>query len=154
PSGTGIDPLVDRGGKCFCIVGVETFSNCGLANHNMIIAPMKILSTAFHSEFPVWTLPDWAVDELKTHFPGFQIVKLTSSERIKDEAADADILLAAFVKEQQIEAAKRLKWIHAPSAGLEAVLIPRVINSDILVSNSRGVHAISMSEHTMALILA
>src|SRR5262245_778808 len=105
---------------------------------------MKILSTAFYRE-SVWTLPDWAVDELRGLFPDARIVKLTSTDRILTEIADTDFLLAAFINESQVQAARRLKWIHSPSAGLDGLLIPAVVHGDIVVSNSRGVHAIPMA---------
>ncbi|MFP3457869.1 hypothetical protein R0J89_16635, partial [Psychrobacter sp. SIMBA_152] len=32
-----------------------------------------------------------------------------------------------------------LKWIHTSSIGVDPLLTPEIVNSDILVSNSRGV---------------
>jgi phosphoglycerate dehydrogenase-like enzyme len=115
---------------------------------------MKILSTSYYDEFPIWTLPDWAVEELRTNFPDFEIVKLTSRDRLFDELPETDILFAWAVREDQIRAAKRLKWIHTGMAGLNWILIPTVVNSDILVSSSKGVHAIPIAEHTISLMLA
>ncbi len=114
---------------------------------------MKILSISFHDEFDAWTLPEWAAQELRNTFPGFEVVRLTSKERIMEEIPDADVLLAWLVRPQQILAAKKLKWIHTNTAGVSWVLIPEVVNSDIIVSNSKGVHAISIAEHTIALML-
>lgn len=115
---------------------------------------MKILSTSYYEEFPAWTLPDWAVDELRTRFPDFEVVKLTSKEHIFEELPDTDVLLAWSVREDQIRAARKLKWIHTGMAGLNWILIPAVIESDIIVSSSKGIHAIPIAEHTMALLLA
>src|SRR5688572_1325915 len=114
---------------------------------------MKILSTSYHEEFPAWTLPDWAVDEVRQTFPDFDVVKLTSRERVLQELSDTDILLTWAVRPEHVAAAKKLKWIHTGMAGLGWILIPEVVNSDILVSNSKGVHAITIAEHTMALML-
>lgn len=115
---------------------------------------MKILSNSYYEEFPAWTFPDWAVDELRSRFPGFDVVKLTSRERLFDELPDTDILLAWAVRPEQIAAAKKLKWIHTGMAGLNWLLIPEVVNSDIIVSSSKGVHAIPIAEHTIAVMLA
>ncbi|WP_418627276.1 D-2-hydroxyacid dehydrogenase [Anaerosinus sp.] len=49
--------------------------------------------------------------------------------------------------------APRLKWIHALSAGVDELLIPDLIESDIILTNSRGIHGIPMAEHVMAMIL-
>lgn len=49
--------------------------------------------------------------------------------------------------------AKRLRWIHALSAGVEALLIPELVDSNILLTNSRGIHGIPMAEHVLAMML-
>jgi phosphoglycerate dehydrogenase-like enzyme len=114
---------------------------------------MKILSTTYHEEFPAWSFPAWCAEELREKFPDFEIVRLTSPERIMQELPDTDILFAFQLRPEQIQAASKLKWIHTGIAGLTWILIPEVVNSDIIVSNSKGVHAIPMAEHTLALML-
>lgn len=49
--------------------------------------------------------------------------------------------------------ARNLKWLHAFSAGMEKVLTPELKASDIIVSNSSGVHAIPIAEHVLGFIL-
>ena len=115
---------------------------------------MKILSTAFHPEFPAWCLPDWSVEEITSVFPDIEFVKLTSTDRILDEIRDADVLFAWKLTDQAFHAAEKLKWIHTGMSGMTWLLTPPVVASDILVSNSKGVHARIMGEHAMALILA
>lgn len=68
---------------------------------------MKILSTTYHHEFPAWTFPDWAVEELKQKFPDTEVVKLTSRERVLDEISNTDILLTWLVRPAEIAAAKK-----------------------------------------------
>src|SRR4029453_14299814 len=89
---------------------------------------MKILSTTYHPEFPAWTLPDWAVDELKQRFTDTEVVKLQSRERVLDEISNADVLLTWLVHPAEIAAAKKLRWIHTGMSGLSFILIPEVIN--------------------------
>ncbi len=115
---------------------------------------MKILSTAFHPEFAHWNLPDWCAGEIMDTFPDVQVVKLTSADRILEEIRDTDVLFAWRVTEEAFAAAEKLRWIHTGMAGLTWILIPPVIESAVVVSNSKGVHAQIMGEHAMALILA
>lgn len=49
--------------------------------------------------------------------------------------------------------AKRLKWVHALSAGVDQLLSPELVNSDIILTNSRGIHGIPMAEHVLAMML-
>lgn len=50
--------------------------------------------------------------------------------------------------------APKLKWIHALSAGVENIITPAVQSMDAIVTNSRGIHGIPVSEHVFALMLA
>lgn len=54
-----------------------------------------------------------------------------------------------------LQEAPNLKWIQAPSAGVEFVAnIPELANADVLLTNTRGAHGPSIGEHTIALLLA
>ncbi len=50
--------------------------------------------------------------------------------------------------------ATRLKWVHALTAGVEGLIFPEMQNSQVILTNSRGIHGIPVSEHVLALILA
>lgn len=49
--------------------------------------------------------------------------------------------------------ATRLKWVHSLSAGVDKLLSPELIGSDITLTNSRGIHGIPMAEHVLAMML-
>jgi phosphoglycerate dehydrogenase-like enzyme len=114
---------------------------------------MKIVATLFNRVFSAWVMPDWCVDEVRRVFPDIEFVKLEGTDGLLDQVRDADIIFAARMTEESFRAASKLKWIHAPMAGLDYVLIPSVIDSDVLVSNSRGVHAEPMAEHAIGFML-
>jgi len=50
--------------------------------------------------------------------------------------------------------ADRLRWIQWGGAGVDAVLFPELVASDVLLTNARGVFDRAMAEYTLALILA
>ena len=47
-----------------------------------------------------------------------------------------------------------LRWIHAASVGVDAVLVDHVVDSEIVVTNTRGVFERPIAEYVLALILA
>lgn len=84
-------------------------------------------------------------------------INLTSST-LKDAPqyiADADILVTWGWMNitNLLPAAKKLKWIHALSAGVEQLIIPPVQTSNVMITNSKGIHSIPVSEHVLALML-
>jgi phosphoglycerate dehydrogenase-like enzyme len=58
------------------------------------------------------------------------------------------------VLEKVIQQAPELRWLHTPSAGVDHVLIPPVLEREITVTNSAGVHAIPIAEFVLALLLS
>jgi len=69
--------------------------------------------------------------------------------------ADADILIAwGWMDIRPIfQKAPKLKWVHTLSAGVEKMLFPEMQSSSTILTNSRGIHGIPMSEHVLAMIL-
>ncbi len=54
----------------------------------------------------------------------------------------------------QFGAAPRLRWIHSLSAGIDGLLFPELMASQVLLTSTKGVHAKTMAHHALALILA
>ncbi len=48
----------------------------------------------------------------------------------------------------------RLRWIQWAGAGVDAVLFPELVSSEVLLTNARGVFDRAMAEYTLGLILA
>ncbi|HLI25674.1 MAG TPA: D-2-hydroxyacid dehydrogenase [Chloroflexota bacterium] len=48
----------------------------------------------------------------------------------------------------------RLRWIHTMSAGVDAELVPEIVDSPVLVTRTRGLHHIPVSEWVLMQILA
>jgi phosphoglycerate dehydrogenase-like enzyme len=57
------------------------------------------------------------------------------------------------VLERVLSLAPKIRWLHTPSAGVEHLLIPEVLERDITLTNSAGVHAIPIAEFVFGLIL-
>lgn len=49
--------------------------------------------------------------------------------------------------------APNLKWIHALSAGVEKLTFPEIQDSSVILTNSKGIHGIPVSEHVLSLML-
>jgi D-2-hydroxyacid dehydrogenase (NADP+) len=86
--------------------------------------------------------------------PDVQRVWATTPEAIAREIVDADVVYG-WPSLEQFQAAKQLKWIQVPSAGVEMLCsIPEVVASDVTITNSRGAHARVIAEHAFAMLLA
>lgn len=77
-------------------------------------------------------------------------------EQASEYMADVDILVTwgtMDIRPLHLTAPK-LKWVHALSAGVESLVYPEIQSSHTLLTNSRGIHGIPISEHVLAMMLA
>lgn len=100
-------------------------------------------------------LADRHIAAIKEAAPQAEIV-ITDEEHASEHILDTSILVTWGTYETRplYLQAPNLKWIHALSAGVEALLFPELQTSETLLTNSRGIHGIPMSEHLFAMILA
>jgi phosphoglycerate dehydrogenase-like enzyme len=119
---------------------------------------------------PIWAAPDRAIEEIRAALDEFDDVVVI------DEAADgrgdggdvapaaleavrgAEVYLGLGVPRALFLAATasphgRLRWAHTGTAGVGSLLYPELRDSDVILTNSAGVHAEPMAEWATAALL-
>ncbi len=87
-------------------------------------------------------------------FPQVQFTTAADQDDILREIVDAEIIFGGISREAFL-AAKQLKWIQNPGAGVERLArIPEIAESDVTVTNTRGAHAATIAEHTFGLLIS
>ena len=66
----------------------------------------------------------------------------------------ADVVYGVLVDAENFHLARRLRWIHVSAAGVGSLLFPALAGSEVVLTNGRGLHAVSMAEHALGLMLA
>jgi phosphoglycerate dehydrogenase-like enzyme len=112
------------------------------------------LLIVLHHRFELWKAPPWFVERLRSDFPELKITHLSNYDRIDQEIADAEIVVAWSIRPEQFKSAKKLRWIHSPAAAVHQLMFPELINSDVILTNAREVHGPVVAEHVIALIFA
>ncbi len=102
----------------------------------------------------VWQLPRALVAGLATELPGVEVWSPETRDEADARIAEADVVLGFAARAANFERAKNLRWIHSTAAGVGGVLFPALIESDVVLTNSRGLHADSMAEHAIGLMLS
>jgi phosphoglycerate dehydrogenase-like enzyme len=91
--------------------------------------------------------------------PRVRIAFVSPSGEPRDDVADAEVffrgggMMPPGLK-RLLPQMPHLRWIHTLGAGVDGDLTPEVVNSDILVSRTRGLHCIPVSEWVLMQILA
>ncbi|BAU58389.1 D-2-hydroxyacid dehydrogenase [Halorhodospira halochloris] len=113
------------------------------------------------SELPVialLTAPEEAPPPGLERLDGRAIINhATSREGLIAAISDADILLVTDFRTRIVAEAwpyaKRLQWVHATSAGVDALLFPELIESPIPVTNARGIFDRAIAETVLGMVL-
>ena len=114
---------------------------------------MKLLIVVHH-RFKLWNVPDWFVEGLLREFPALEIANRNSYEGIDKDLHDAEAIFTISLYPEQFAEAKSVRWIHAPSAAVHQFLFRELVESDVILTNSRAVHGPVVAEHVIALIFA
>jgi len=113
---------------------------------------MRIVGAVY--ALPNWQLPTSAVDRIRRELPDASVVHATSDEALVEAIRDADAALLTRLSPEQFACASRLRWIHSAAAGVGRLLFPALADSDVLLTNSRGIHGVTMAEHVIGVTLA
>src|SRR5579872_6323586 len=66
---------------------------------------------------------------------------------------DADAVYGMLTADD-FPSAKQLRWVQSPSAGVEWMWrVPGLQDSEVIVTNMRGAHAVTIAETTFAMLL-
>jgi phosphoglycerate dehydrogenase-like enzyme len=114
---------------------------------------MNVLIVLKH-RFELWTAPDWFVDRLRLEFLDVTFSYHRSYDDIAEDLAQANVVVGWSLNADQVKAAPRLRWIHSTAAAIHQLLIPEVVNSDIILTNARSVHGPVVAEHVLSLMFA
>jgi phosphoglycerate dehydrogenase-like enzyme len=76
------------------------------------------------------------------------------SEELLAHAEGTEIYLGSGVpRDFFLKARPTLKWVHTGSAGVGAALFPELVESDVVLTNSAGIHAPPMAETVLGIML-
>lgn len=84
-----------------------------------------------------------------------EIISCRSREELMVEVKRADIAFCYNFTEEMLTQAQRLKWIHFGSAGVDQTLFPALLESDVVITNSKGMQmqCKAMSEFVIGMML-
>ena len=95
------------------------------------------------------------VRDLSTTFPQVEFVPAYTVEEQLREVPDAEVQFGLITKDVLLEA-KQLRWFHFIGAGFDYAVRdnPELVESDVVMTNAPGTHAIAMADHAFAMVLA
>lgn len=125
----------------------------------------RLVIDMYSSRYPTWCMPESHVEKIREALPDdWRLVRITEEAdgsgdgapgggRSRLEAVrDAEVYCGFGISRELLRAADRLRWVHSGAAGVGGSLFPEMRRSDVIFTNSAGVHGVPVAEHVLALI--
>ncbi len=89
---------------------------------------------------------------------GARYLFASNEAELRDALAEAEVMFAWNYANGQIfadtfDAAKRLCWVHTAGVGVEPLLFPEMVRSEVIVTNAGGVYEQTMAGYAVVLML-
>ncbi len=85
-------------------------------------------------------------------------VRYADADELPDALRGADALFVYDFLSRAVpgawHAADRLRWLHIASAGVDPVMFPELRDSDVVLTNSRGVFDSAIAEYVLGVVIA
>jgi phosphoglycerate dehydrogenase-like enzyme len=96
------------------------------------------------------------LDHLHEKFPQLTVNLVDNHNKVGPYVADADVVIAfgPMMADHVLREGPKIKWIHCLTTGTDGVDDLPSLRPDILITSSHGIHADTVSEHAMMLMLA
>jgi phosphoglycerate dehydrogenase-like enzyme len=114
---------------------------------------MKVL-ISIQQPVKQWQIPEEGVATLRERFPLITFIHATTNEQRAEGLKECDAAYTWILSAAELAGAPQLKWVHTSAVAVETLCLPELFARGIAVSNTRGVQALPIAEHVMAVILS
>ena len=127
---------------------------------------LRRLAVDLQATAPQWALTEAGAAELRRMAPDGWEVEVVRAPTVSDgdggaapsagalaAIRDAEVYFGFGISRPLFATARRLRWVHSAAAGVGGLLFPEMRGSDVIVTNSAGVHAVPIAEYVVAGIL-
>src|SRR5215207_4230111 len=99
------------------------------------------------------SVPEEVLARFRAEFPEIRFI-VPSDGPTEDDVRDADAIVGWALPSHLLQAANRLRWMHASGAGVERYELAQIAARGVMLTNSSGVSAPNMAEHVLGMMIA
>ena len=82
-----------------------------------------------------------------------EVVKADSQGEALELMPEIDVVFGGFDHEMFLRG-ERLRWVQVTSAGVDGMMYPDFVESDVVMTSAKGIVGVHLADHAMALLLA
>lgn len=94
---------------------------------------------------------EW-IDKIQAAVPGVTLVKVNEADVVR-EIGNADALIGN-ISPEEFRAAHQLKWVQVLSAGVDHMMFPELVQSNVTVTNMKVIYGPEIADHAFAFLLS
>jgi len=114
---------------------------------------VRIVTAAASYVVPPPTYTAAEIKQIQSQGKDVQITVPANAGELNKLLPEADVIFGA-ISAEMLAKAKNLRWLQAVEGGVDSVLFPELIKSDVVVTNGARVFAPPISETVMGMILS
>jgi D-2-hydroxyacid dehydrogenase (NADP+) len=114
---------------------------------------MRVL-ISIQQRVPQWQIPEEGARRLVARFPDVDFAYATTDAERAQGLETADAAYTWVLSPEELLRARKLEWVHTSAVAVETLCLPELFGRGVRVSNTRGVQAVPIAEHVMAMVLA
>jgi phosphoglycerate dehydrogenase-like enzyme len=93
------------------------------------------------------------LDQLHAAGDDVEVIVVASSDEALERISEADVLVGGF-NLNLYRRAERLRWVQSWGAGVDSMLFPEFVDSDIQLTSAKGTVGVHLAEHAIALLFS
>ncbi len=123
---------------------------------------IKLLIWMCSPDYPLWSMPESDMERVRAALPPewrLHSIEVPQQARgdgttkappeLLNEIADAEVYVGFGMQREAFLAARQLRWVHSGAAGVGGILFPEMLDSDVILTNSAGIHAAPLAEYAI-----
>jgi phosphoglycerate dehydrogenase-like enzyme len=114
---------------------------------------MNIL-ISIQQRVPQWQIPEASAQALRARVPDAFVTYATSDEARARGLETAEVAYTWILSADELARAPHLKWVHTSAVAVETLCLPELFARGVRVTNTRGVQAVPIAEHVLAMMFA
>ncbi len=113
----------------------------------------------------MWCMPEGHAERIRASLPSdWEVVRVfedvdgsgdgvpRATSSLLASWQDAEVYCGFGVPRELFAASDKLRWVHSGAAGVGGSLFPEMLESDVIFTNSAGIHGVPVAEHAVAMM--
>jgi D-2-hydroxyacid dehydrogenase (NADP+) len=93
------------------------------------------------------------IDRLTSEFPDLEVVTCADRASLHEHLDGCQGFIGRDLNAELLAQFPGIQWVHSPGAGVDTLLFPELIDSKVIVTNNSGVHATTIAEHLLGMMI-